>query len=206
MSRPVFTNPVRLDVKPATRRFAFLHFGLAIRCTRCRLFVHVPASRWPTTRTQSPYSLSRHSASHGRLGKKRTTGPDGFDEFLTLRRGRRTAHNAGVMMVSRSYARDCTSERHRRSSGDAIRRVLRLFGSRLRSGGSRLPYSPACGRGLRRRGAGSSYMAETRMGDCQAKKVAGATKRLDLQPGQRSFRCATSPTSLDRASIEQRQN
>src|SRR5258705_3887062 len=30
---------------------------------------------------------SRHSASHGRLGKKRK-GLDGFDEFLTLRRGR----------------------------------------------------------------------------------------------------------------------
>ena len=134
----------------------------------------------PTIRPCASFSLadrtdtiaaftSRHSASHGRLGKKRTTGLDGFDEFLTLRRGRRTAHNAGVMMVSRSYAHDCTSERHRRSSGDAIRRVLRLFGSRLRSGGSRLPYSSAC-RGLRRRGAGSSYMAETRMGDCQAKK------------------------------------
>ena len=66
---------------------------------------------------------SRHSASHGRLGKKRTTGLDGFDEFLTLRRGRGTVHNAGVMMVSRSYARDCTSERHRRRSGDAIRRA-----------------------------------------------------------------------------------
>ena len=31
---------------------------------------------------------SRHGASHGRLGKKPTTGLDGFDELLTLRRGR----------------------------------------------------------------------------------------------------------------------
>src|ERR1700730_12612696 len=57
---------------------------------------------------------SRHSASHGRLGKMRTTGLDGFNEFLTLRRGRGTAHNAGVMMVFRSYACDCTSEGYRR--------------------------------------------------------------------------------------------
>ena len=95
-------------------------------------------SRKATFRPRASFSLtdptgtiaaftSRHSASHGRLGKKRTTGLDGFDEFLTLRRGRGTAYNAGVMMVSRSYARDCASEKHRRCSGDAIRRVLRLL-------------------------------------------------------------------------------
>jgi hypothetical protein len=52
----------------------------------------LPVSGKRTTRPCASFSLadptgtiaaftSRHSASHGRLGKKRTTGLDGFDEF-----------------------------------------------------------------------------------------------------------------------------
>jgi putative intracellular protease/amidase len=47
---------------------------------------------------------------------------------------------------------------------------------------------------------------EWRLDHLKSGKVAGATRLLGLQPGQRFFRCATSQTSLDRPSMEQRQN
>ena len=66
----------------------------------CQLLVDDPTDT-------SPHSLQdtvRHTAA---LGKKRATGLDGFGEFFYLTAGQRTAHNAGVMMVSKLCSRLC---------------------------------------------------------------------------------------------------